>query len=107
MGVPVPAVPVRPDHHYGQRGAYEIRVGDELCAIHDRDVDAAINILAQGRWECGAQVTQVRPAAMPAQREEAGIHSAAAHCFARRGENHRPLGQRERQGPNNHRQVPV
>lgn len=46
---------------------------------HDRDVNAAINILAAGRAEslnaCGAQV---RPAPVPAQRREAGIHSDAA-----------------------------
>ncbi|MFG3302760.1 RNA-guided endonuclease InsQ/TnpB family protein [Micromonospora chersina] len=48
-------------------------------AAHDRDVNAAINILAAGRAEslntCGAQV---RPAHAPAQRREAGIHPDAA-----------------------------
>ncbi|MGC1212884.1 MAG: transposase [Micromonospora sp.] len=48
-------------------------------AVHDRDVNAAVNILAQGRWErlnaCGAQV---RPARVPAPRREAGIHPGAA-----------------------------
>ncbi|MEH0981761.1 RNA-guided endonuclease InsQ/TnpB family protein [Micromonospora sp. CPCC 205556] len=47
--------------------------------VHDRDVNAAINVLAQGRWEslnaCGAQV---RPAPVPAPRREAGIHPDAA-----------------------------
>lgn len=47
-------------------------------AVHDRDLNAAINILAQGRWErlnaCGAQV---RPAPVPAPRREAGIHPGA------------------------------
>ncbi|MGC5021207.1 zinc ribbon domain-containing protein [Micromonospora sp. DT47] len=46
---------------------------------HDRDVNAAINVLAQGRWEslnaCGAQV---RPAPVPAPRREAGIRPNAA-----------------------------
>ncbi|MBM0225225.1 transposase [Micromonospora sp. ATA51] len=52
-------------------------------AVHDRDVNAAINILAQGRWEslnaCGAQV---RPAPVPAPRREAGIHPHTA-CSTR------------------------
>ncbi len=52
-------------------------------AIHDRDINAAINVLAQGRWDnsnaCGAQV---RPAFVPAPREEAGIRPHAA-CSAR------------------------
>jgi putative transposase len=52
-------------------------------AAHDRDINAAINILAQGRWErlnaCGAQV---RPALVPAPREEAGIRPDAA-CSTR------------------------
>ncbi len=47
-------------------------------AVHDRDVNAAINILAAGRAErlnaCGAQV---RPAPVPAPRREAGIHPGA------------------------------
>ncbi|MEV1143926.1 transposase [Micromonospora sp. NPDC049799] len=52
-------------------------------AVHDRDVNAAINVLAQGRWDnsnaCGAQV---RPALVPAPREEAGIRPDAA-CSTR------------------------
>ena len=52
-------------------------------AVHDRDVNAAINVLAAGRAEslnaCGAQV---RPAPVPAPREEAGIHPDAA-CSTR------------------------
>ncbi|MEH1053644.1 transposase [Micromonospora sp. CPCC 206171] len=52
-------------------------------AVHDRDVNAAINVLAQGRWDnsnaCGAQV---RPAPVPAPREEAGIRPDAA-CSTR------------------------
>jgi putative transposase len=55
-----------------------------LCgAVHDRDVNAAINVLAQGRWDnsnaCGAQV---RPASVPAPRREAGIRPGAA-CSTR------------------------
>jgi len=53
-------------------------------AAHDRDVNAARNVLAQGRGEslnvCGAQV---RPAPVPAPRREAGIRSNAARCSAR------------------------
>jgi putative transposase len=53
-------------------------------AVHDRDVNAARNVLAQGRWEslnaCGAQV---RPAAVPAPRREAGIRSDVVRCSAR------------------------
>ncbi|MGN9915571.1 RNA-guided endonuclease InsQ/TnpB family protein [Micromonospora palomenae] len=48
-------------------------------AVHDRDVNAARNILAAGRAEslnaCGAQV---RPAPLPAPRREAGIRPDAA-----------------------------
>jgi putative transposase len=47
--------------------------------VHDRDVNAAINVLAQGRRDnsnaCGAQV---RPASVSAPRREAGIHPDAA-----------------------------
>ncbi|MBQ0894626.1 transposase, partial [Micromonospora sp. U56] len=47
-------------------------------AAHDRDVNAARNILAAGRAEslnaCGAQV---RPAPLPAPRREAGIRPDA------------------------------
>jgi putative transposase len=53
-------------------------------AIHDRDVNAARNVLAAGRAEslnaCGAQV---RPAPVPAPRQEAGIRPRAARCSAR------------------------
>ncbi|MFG3301494.1 RNA-guided endonuclease InsQ/TnpB family protein [Micromonospora chersina] len=48
-------------------------------STHDRDVNAAINVLAAGRAEslnaCGAQV---RPVRVPAQRCEAGIRPHAA-----------------------------
>lgn len=56
-----------------------------LCgAVHDRDVNAARNVLAAGRAEslnaCGARV---RPAAMPAPRREAGIHPDVVRSSAR------------------------
>jgi putative transposase len=64
---------------------------------HDRDVAAAQIILAVGRTDkrnaCGAQV---RPAAMPAPRREAGIRPDAA-WNTRRGGNLRPLGRGDRQ----------
>jgi putative transposase len=48
-------------------------------AVHDRDINAAINILAAGRVDrlnaCGAQV---RPGPAPAQRDEAGSLKGAA-----------------------------
>ncbi|MFC8616322.1 RNA-guided endonuclease InsQ/TnpB family protein [Micromonospora purpureochromogenes] len=53
-------------------------------AVHDRDVNAAINVLAAGRAEslnaCGAQV---RPAPVPAPRDEAGIRPPAVRCSTR------------------------
>lgn len=55
-----------------------------LCgAVHDRDVNAAINVLAQGRWDnSNDRGAQVRPAAMPAPRDEAVIHPDA-ECSTR------------------------
>jgi putative transposase len=52
-------------------------------AVHDRDVNAAINVLAAGRAEslnaCGAPV---RPASVPAQRGEAGSHPKSHRSVA-------------------------
>ena len=67
-------------------------------AVPDRDVNAAINILAAGRAgrlnACGAQV---RPAPLPAPRHEAGIHSGPVRISrAQHGENPRPRGRGER-----------
>ncbi|WP_433199655.1 RNA-guided endonuclease InsQ/TnpB family protein [Dactylosporangium sp. CS-047395] len=59
-----------------------------LCgAVHDRDVNAALNVLAQGRWDnsnaCGTRVRPARvPAPRPASRREAGIRPHAA-CSTR------------------------
>lgn len=60
--------------------ALNVRAWDCPCgAAHDRDTNAAINVLAAGRAEslnaCGAQM---RPAPMPAPRRETGIHPDAA-----------------------------
>ncbi|MEV0155881.1 transposase [Micromonospora sp. NPDC050686] len=56
-------------------------------AVHDRDVNAAINVRAAGRAEslnaCGAQV---RPALVPAPRREAGIRPGVVRCPARSAE---------------------
>jgi putative transposase len=67
-------------------GPKPLSVREWTCAgcgtVHDRDVNAARNVLAQGRWDrvngCGAQV---RPGRVPAQRGEAatrqgGLESA-------------------------------
>ena len=57
------------------------------AAVHDRDVNAAVNVLAAGRAEspnaCGAQV---RPAPVPAPRREAGIRPGGARRSARSAE---------------------
>ncbi|MEV4127993.1 transposase [Nocardia sp. NPDC049707] len=59
-------------------GSKPLQIRSWTCrcgAVHDRDHNAAINILAAGQAErlsaCGAQVS---PTAMPAQRVEAGTH---------------------------------
>ncbi|NJC74224.1 transposase [Planosporangium thailandense] len=48
-------------------------------AVHDRDVNAARNVLAQGRWDnSNDRGVHVRPAPVPAARREAVIHPGAA-----------------------------
>ncbi|MBM0255456.1 transposase [Micromonospora sp. 4G55] len=77
-----------------------VRAWDCPCgSTHDRDVNAAMNVLAAGRAEslnaCGAQI---RPALVPAPREEAGIRPDAA-CATRsvEGISARPSERRDRQ----------
>jgi putative transposase len=55
-----------------------------LCgAVHDRDVNAAINVLAQGRWDnSNDRGARVGPPAMVVPRGEAVIHPDAA-CSTR------------------------
>ena len=49
-------------------------------SVHDRDVNAAINVLAAGRAESlHDRVAHVRPAPVPAARREAVIHPDAAY----------------------------
>ncbi|WP_067539450.1 RNA-guided endonuclease InsQ/TnpB family protein [Nocardia crassostreae] len=78
--------------------AKPLRVREWACgcgAVHDRDIDAANNILAAGRTErlnaCGGQV---RPGVIPAPAGEAGSHRGAEMSTV---ENLRPPGRRARQ----------
>ncbi|MEW2385677.1 transposase [Micromonospora sp. NPDC047707] len=67
--------------------ALNVRSWDCPCgAAHDRDVNAAINVLAAGRAESlNDRGAHVRPALVPAVRREAVIHPGAA-CSARSAE---------------------
>jgi putative transposase len=57
----------------------DVRAWDCPCGSHhDRDVNAAINIKAAGRADFNDRGARVRPAAMPAPRDEAVIHPDAA-----------------------------
>jgi putative transposase len=64
--------------------ALNVRAWDCPCgSTHDRDVNAAMNVLAAGRTESlNACRARVRPALVPAPREEAGIRPDAA-CSTR------------------------
>lgn len=68
-------------------GPKPLRVREWTCQIcgtlHDRDVNAAINVRTAAGLAVSACGAQVRPGAVPAQREEAGSHGfPAGVCIA-------------------------
>lgn len=64
--------------------ALNVRAWDCLCGVtHDRDVNAALNVLAAGQADNGnARGAHVRPGLVPAARNEAGTHPDVA-CSTR------------------------
>jgi putative transposase len=70
-----------------EKMALNVRSWDCHCgSTHDRDVNAAMNVLAAGRAESlNDRGAHVRPALVPAARNEAVIHPGAA-CSARSAE---------------------
>jgi len=63
--------------------ALDVRAWDCPCGSrHDRDVNAAKNVKAAGQADFNDRGAQVRPAAMPAPRDEAVTHPDAA-CSTR------------------------
>ncbi|MFE8012953.1 RNA-guided endonuclease InsQ/TnpB family protein [Streptomyces antibioticus] len=68
-------------------GPKPLHVREWICQVcgtlHDRDVNAAINVKAAAGLAVSARGAQVRPGAVPAQREEAGSHGfPAGVCVA-------------------------
>ncbi|WP_290858541.1 zinc ribbon domain-containing protein [Hamadaea sp.] len=76
-----------------------VRTWTCLCGVtHDRDLNAALNVLAQGSWDkSNARGAQVRPVPVPAPRCEAGFRPGPARETARGGGDFRPPGWKERQ----------
>ena len=68
----------------GEKMALDVRAWTCPCgSVHDRDVNAAKNVLAQGRWDnSNDRGAQVRPGLVPAPRGDAVTHPYAA-CSAR------------------------
>jgi putative transposase len=62
-----------------EKMALNVRAWDCPCGSHhDRDVHAAINVRAAGQADLNARGAHVRPALVPAARNEAGTHPDAA-----------------------------
>jgi hypothetical protein len=67
-----------------EKMALDVRSWTCPCgSTHDRDVNAAINIKAAGRADFNDRGVQVRPAPVPAKRDEAVIHPSVAANSAR------------------------
>uniref|UniRef100_UPI001C88433D transposase n=1 Tax=Micromonospora polyrhachis TaxID=1282883 RepID=UPI001C88433D len=76
-------------------------------AAHDRDVNAAINVLAAGQADnSNDRGARVRPGLVPAPRREAVTHPDAA-CSTHGVEGIPPTGRRECQSPSTESGRPI